>query len=99
MEVAKCHVNDVGKTRCTCKYCQNSMTQTLDGVEHHLFANGISSLYDKCIYHGEAMNFARFEQSTTSLESDRLSRESDVGNKDDDILDLLTDLQGSMIAR
>ena len=26
MKVAKCHVNDVGKTRYPCKYCQNSMT-------------------------------------------------------------------------
>ena len=45
MEVAKCHVYDVGKTRCSCKHCQNSMTQTLDGVERHLFTYEISSLY------------------------------------------------------
>ena len=37
IEVAKCRVNDVGKTRCPCKYRQSSMTQTLDGVERHLF--------------------------------------------------------------
>ncbi|KAL4021061.1 hypothetical protein IC575_019850 [Cucumis melo] len=99
MEVAKCHVNDVGKTRCPCKYCQNSMTQTLDGVERHLFTYGISSVYNKWVYHGEATNLARFERGATSSEGDTLSREANVGDEDDDILDLLNDLQGSMIAR
>ena len=68
MEVAKCHVNDVGKTRRPCKYCQNSMTQTLDGVECHLFTYEISSSYNKWILHGEATNLARFERCATSLE-------------------------------
>ena len=99
MEVAKCHVNDVGKTRCPCKYCQNSMPQTLTGVERHLFTYGISSVYNKWIYHGETTNLARFERGASSLEGERLSRESNIGDEDDDILDLLTDLQGSMIAR
>ena len=99
MEVAKCHVNDVGKTRCPCKYCQNSMTQTLDGVERHLFTYGISSVYNKWVYHGEATNLARFERGATSSEGDTLSREANVVDEDDDILDLLNDLQGSMITR
>ena len=33
MEVAKCHVNGEGKRRYPCKNCQNSIFQTLDGVE------------------------------------------------------------------
>ncbi|KAA0047711.1 hypothetical protein E5676_scaffold648G001770 [Cucumis melo var. makuwa] len=99
IEVAKCYVNDVGKTRCPCKYCQNSMTQTLNGVERHLFTYGISSSYDKWVNYGEAMNFAQFEHGATSLECGRLSGESNVSDEDDDILDLLTDLQGSRIER
>ena len=92
MEVAKCHVNDVRKIRCLCKYCENSMTQTLDGIERHLFTYGISYLYNKWVYHGEATNLARFEHGATSL-GGRLSGESNVDSEDDDILDLLTDLQ------
>ena len=38
------------------KYYQNSMTQTLNEVECHLFTYGISSLYNKWIDHGEATN-------------------------------------------
>ena len=45
------------------------------------------------------MNLARFEWGATSSEGDRFSRESNVGDENDDILDLLTDLQGSMIAK
>ncbi|KAA0035762.1 uncharacterized protein E6C27_scaffold403G00370 [Cucumis melo var. makuwa] len=75
------------------------MTQTLDGVERHLFTYGISSVYNKWVYHGEATNLARFERGATSSEGDTLSREANVGDEDDDILDLLNDLQGSMIAR
>ncbi|KAA0053316.1 late secretory pathway protein AVL9-like [Cucumis melo var. makuwa] len=45
------------------------------------------------------MNLARFEWGVTSLEGDKLSREANVGDEDDDILDLLTNLQGSKIAR
>ena len=89
----------MGKPRCPCKYCQNSMTQTLDKVERHLFTYGISSLYNKWVYHGEATNLAWFEQCATLSKDDRFSRESNVGYEDDDILDLLTNLQGSMIAR
>ena len=81
------------------KYCQNSMAQTLDGVERHLLTYEISSLYDKWVYHGETTNLARFERGVTSSEGDRLNRESNVGDKDTDILDLLTDFLGSMIAR
>ena len=42
IEMAKRHVNDVGKTSCPCKNCQNSMTQSLDRVERRLFMYGIS---------------------------------------------------------
>ena len=99
MKVAKCHVNDVGKTWCPCTYCQNSMTQRLDKVECHLFTYGIFSLYNKWVYYGEATNLAQFERGVTSSEGDRLSRESNVGDEDNDILDFLTDLQGLIIAR
>ncbi|TYJ96667.1 uncharacterized protein E5676_scaffold549G00150 [Cucumis melo var. makuwa] len=51
------------------------------------------------VYHREATNLARFEWSAISSEGGRLSREYNVDDEDDDILDLLTDLQGSMIAR
>ena len=71
----------------------------MDGGERHLFTYWISSLYNKWVYHREATNLARFEWSAISSEGGRLSREYNVDDEDDDILDLLTDLQGSMIAR
>ena len=61
MEVAKCHVNREGQTRCPCKNCQNSTYQTLDRVQGHLFANGISPSYRQWVYHGEPANLTQYE--------------------------------------
>jgi len=97
MEVAKRHVNDAGKTSCPCRNCQNSMTQSLNVVEQHLFTYGISPLYSKWVYHGEAINLGSLERGGTSSVGDGLSRECNADDEDDDIFGLLTDLQGPMI--
>ena len=104
MEVAKCHVNKEGQTRCPSKNCQNSMCQALEEVQRHLFANGVSPSYSQWIYHGEPANLAQFERVITPLASsvddglvdDRLRKKSTVENDDNELFNLLNDLQGPM---
>ena len=67
MEVAKCHAKREGQSRCSCKNCQNSICQTLDGVQRQLFANGLSPSYSQWIYHGEPANLTQFERVMTPL--------------------------------
>ena len=45
LERAKLYVNGSGKTRCPCKKCMKAMWKPIDGVERHLFINGISPSY------------------------------------------------------
>ncbi|XP_038890872.1 uncharacterized protein LOC120080309 [Benincasa hispida] len=96
-KVAKCPLNEVGKTRCPCKHCQISMSQSLDRIECHLFMNGMSPSYTQWVYHGEPANLARFQTNISSSIDDRVSREFNVEHDDDEMFGLLNDLQGSMI--
>lgn len=75
------------KIRCPWKYCH------LVGMEWHLFVYGISHPYSKWVYQGkEPTNLSRYTRDVTPSHN-KLSREFNVNNDEDEILNLRNDLQ------
>ena len=96
LEKAKFHVNNLGKTRCPCKNCMNTVWKSLDGVERHLLTYGMSPLYSQWVYHGETSNLSReLNQTTHSIRGEELNPEefTDVPTEENEMLNILNDLQ------
>lgn len=88
IEVAKKYLNSEGNSRCPCRKCLNSYWRPIDAIHKHIYMYGFSRLYENWVFHGEEYG------ATTSRVGPQETE--DVGEADDDIMDILNDVHQSI---